>query len=163
VVREVLWYGGAGPEPVTLVLLRDVAGAWRDAALLATAPAASAEFVITGYCRRWSIEVAFFDSKQFLGLHEPRVWSARSVERAHPMAWLVLSVKMLWYAVAGKDGPQVRRQRPWYTGRKEPTFADMLGALRLQLWQARITGTSGTTGPPPEELEMLVHWLSAVR
>jgi hypothetical protein len=163
VAREVLWYGGAGPEPVTLVLVRDVAGPWRDAALLATAPEVSAEFVITGYCRRWSIEVAFFDSKQFLGLHEPRARSAPSVERAHPMAWFVLSVTVLWYAAAGKDGPQVRRQRPWYRGRKEPTFADMLGALRLQLWQGRITAASGATGQPPEVLEMLVHCLSAVR
>ena len=163
VVRDVLWYHGAGPEPVTLVLVRDPAGAWRDAALLATSPDVSAEFVITGYCRRWGIEVAFFDSKQFLGLHEPRVWRERAVERAHPMAWFVLSVTVLWYAVAGKDGARVRRARPWYTRRKEPTFADMLGALRLQLWQGRIAGTSGATEAAPEVLEMLVHWLSAVR
>jgi hypothetical protein len=163
VVRQLLWYSGAGGEPVTLVLVRDVAGPWRDAALLATSPDVSAEFVITGYCRRWGIEVAFFDSKQFLGLHEPRVWSERSVERAHPMAWFVLSLTVLWYAVAGKDGRHVQRQRPWYARRKEPTFADMLGALRLQLWEGRITGTSQAAETPPEVVEMLVHWLSAVR
>jgi hypothetical protein len=163
VVRDLLWYSGAGGEPVTLVLVRDVAGAWRDAALLATGRDVSAEFVVTGYCRRWGVEVAFFDSKQFLGLHEPRVWGERSVERAHPMAWFVLSLTVLWYAVAGKDGKQVRRERPWYTGRKEPTFADMLGALRLQLWERRITGTSGAAEVAPDVLEMLVHWLSAVR
>jgi DDE superfamily endonuclease len=163
VVRDVLWYSGAGGEPVTLVLVRDPAGVWRDAALLATAADVSAAFVVTGYCRRWGIEVAFFDSKQFLGLHEPRVWSARSVERAHPMAWFVLSLTVLWYAVAGKDGPQVQRERPWYTDKKGPTFADMLGALRLQLWQGRITGTSGEGEGAPEVLAMLVNWLSAVR
>ena len=38
----------------------------------------TAALVITGYCRRWSVELAFFDSKQFLGLHDPQVWSARS-------------------------------------------------------------------------------------
>ena len=54
----------------------------RDEALVATDPTASAAFVIQGYCRRWSIELAFFDSKQYLGLHDPRVWSERSVERA---------------------------------------------------------------------------------
>jgi hypothetical protein len=86
VVRDVLWYSGAGTEPVTLVLVRDPAGQWRDAALLATDRAASAAFVVVNYCRRWGIEVAFFESKQFLGLHEPRVWRERSVERAHPMA-----------------------------------------------------------------------------
>jgi hypothetical protein len=72
--------------------------------LLATSSDASAEFVIAGYCRRWSVEVAFFESKQFLGLHDPRVRSEAGVGRAHPMAWFVQSVTVLWYAVAGKDG-----------------------------------------------------------
>jgi DDE superfamily endonuclease len=163
VVRDVLWYHGAGTEPVTVVLVRDLTGAWRDAALLATSRDVAAEFVVTGYCRRWSVEVAFFDSKQFLGLHQPRVWCARSVERAHPMAWFVLSLTVLWYAVAGKGGRQVQRERPWYRGQKGPTFADMLGALRLQLWQGRITGTSGVGEETPEVLGMLINWLSAVR
>ena len=89
VVREVLWYAGCGESPVVVVLVRDPLGQWRDEALVATDPTVSAEFVIQGYCRRWSIELAFFDSKQYLGLHDPRVWSERSVERAHPMAWFV--------------------------------------------------------------------------
>jgi hypothetical protein len=163
VVRDVLWYRGAKGGPLTLVLVRDLAGEWRDGALLATATTVAAELVIAGYCRRWGVEVAFFDSKQFLGRHEPRVWGERSVERAHPLAWFVLSLTVRWYAGAGKDGKQVRRRRPWYTGRKEPTFADMLGALRPQLWEGRITGTSEAAEAPPEVLEMLVHWLSAVR
>jgi hypothetical protein len=163
VVRDVLWYSGAGTEPVTLVLVRDREGQWRDAALLATDRGVTAEFVVANYCRRWSIEVAFFDSKQFLGLHEPRVWCARSVERAHPMAWFVLSLTVLWYAVAGKEGRPVRRHRPWYKGKKSPTFSDMLGVLRLQLWEGRISGTSGDGDRPSEVLEMLVDCLSAVR
>jgi hypothetical protein len=163
VVRDLLWYSGAGSEPVTLVLVRDPAGQWRDAALLATSTDVSAEWVISGYCRRWSLEVAFFDSKQFLGLHEPRVWSERSVERAHPMAWFVLSLTVLWYALAGRHGRQVRRERPWYKDKKGPALADMLGALRLQLWEGRITRTSGEGEAAPEALQMLVNALSAVR
>src|SRR5450432_366020 len=73
VIRDVLWYTGAKTEPVSLVLVRDVAGVWRDEALLATSSDVSAEFVIAGYCRRWSVEVAFFESKQLLGLHDPQV------------------------------------------------------------------------------------------
>ena len=89
VIRDVLWYRGCKTEPVMVVLVRDPLGQWRDEALVATDPTVSAEFVIQGYCRRWSVELAFFDSKQYLGLHDPRVWSERSVERAHPMAWFV--------------------------------------------------------------------------
>src|SRR5512135_281893 len=51
---------------------------WRDEALVATDPSVSAEFLLQGYCRRWSVELTFFDSKQYLGLHDPRVWSERS-------------------------------------------------------------------------------------
>jgi len=162
VVRDLLWYGGAGGEPVTLVLVRDVAGAWRDAALLATAPDVSAEFVIAGYCRRWSIAVAFFDSKQFLGLHEPRVRSERSVERAHPMAWFVGSLTILWYCVKGHEGSHVVKDRPWYTRKITPTFTDMLGALRLQMWESEVFGASGEEPPSPECIQRLLHKLAAV-
>ena len=166
VVRDVQWYAVSGPELVSLVLIRDVAGQWRDEALVATSRDVSATFVIAGYCRRWGIEVAFRDSKQVLGLHDPQVRVERSVERAHPMAWFVASLTVVWYAASGKDGPQVHRDRPWYTQKTTPAFADMLGALRLQLWENRITRVSKTTEPNtdmPEILKTLTHWLAAVR
>jgi hypothetical protein len=105
---------------------------------VATDPAISASFVILGYCRRWSVELAFFDSKQFLGLHDPRVRSERSVERAHPMAWFVGSLTILWYCVKGHEGSHVMRDRPWYENRLTPTFTEMLGALRLQMWEHEV-------------------------
>ncbi|MCA1693228.1 MAG: hypothetical protein LC749_00050 [Actinobacteria bacterium] len=142
--------------------MRDPLGQWRDEALVAADPSVSAAFTIQGYCRRWSIELAFFDSKQYLGLHDPRVWGERSVERAHPMAWFVGTLTILWYAVGGHAGPQVDRDRSWYPQKVTPTFCDMLGALRLQMWQHRVYGTSGTGSPSPECLEMLLRTLSAV-
>ena len=81
VVRNVLWYRGCKSQPVRVVLIRDPLGSWRDEALVATDPTVSAEFVIQGSCRRRRVELAFFDSKQYLGLHDPRVWSETSVER----------------------------------------------------------------------------------
>jgi hypothetical protein len=163
VVRDVLWYSGSKTEPVSLVLVRDPKGQWRDEALLATSGDVSAEFVVSGYCRRWSIEVAFRDSKQFVGLHDPQVRSARSVERTHPMSWFVSSVSVLWYAAVGQRGKQVRRERPWYRHKRTPTFADMLGALRLNLWDERITNRSGKTTPTPKILNTLVNALATVR
>ncbi len=162
VIRDVLWYRGSKDEPVMVVLVRDVAGECRDEALVATDPGASAAFVILGYCRRWSVELAFFDSKQFLGLHEPQVRSERSVERAHPMAWLVGSLTILWFCRCGHEGSQVERERPWYTKKVTPTFTDMLGALRLQMWEHEIYGESGEEMPSPERIRSLLHKLSAV-
>ena len=120
-----------------VVLVRDPLGQWRDEALVATDPRASAAFVILGYCRSWSVELAFFDSKQYLGLHDPRVWSERSVERAHPMAWFVGSLTILWYCLAGHEGSHVVASGRGTRQKVTPTFTDMLGALRLQMWEHR--------------------------
>ena len=127
-----------------------------------TDPTVTAAFLIQGYCRRWSIELAFFDSKQYLGLHDPRVWSERSVERAHPMAWFVGTLTVLWYCAEGHQGPQVVRDRPWYTKKVTPTFTDMLGALRLQMWESEVFGESGEEAPSPELIAALLHRLAAV-
>lgn len=162
VIRNVLWYTGSKTEPVSVVLVRDPKGLWRDEVLLATSAEVTAEFVVSGYCRRWSIEVAFHDSKQFVGLHDPQVRCEKSVERAHPMSWFALSVSVLWYAVVGKNGKQVHRDRPWYKHKKSPTFADMLGALRRNLWDERIIKMSQNTMPSPEILDTLVNSLAAV-
>jgi hypothetical protein len=162
VIRDVLWYRGCKTDPVAVVLVRDPAGQWRDEALLTTDASASAAFVIQGDCRRWSMELAFFDSKQYLGLHDPRVRSTRSVERAHPMAWFVGSLVVLWYCLEGHAGPHVVRERPWYRSKVTPTFTDMLGALRLQMWQHEVFGASGEDVPSPECVERLIHRLAAV-
>jgi hypothetical protein len=162
VIRDILWYRGSKTDPVAVVLVRDPLGRWRDEALVTTDPSASAAFVIQGYCRRWSVELAFFDSKQHLGLHDPRVRSERSVERAHPMAWFLESLVLLWYCVDGHRGSQVERDRPWYTSKVTPTFTDMLGALRLQMWEHKIYGESGEEVPSPECIRRLLHTLSAV-
>jgi DDE superfamily endonuclease len=162
VIRDILWYRGSKTDPIAVVLVRDPLGQWRDEALVTTDPSVSAAFVIQGYCRRWSVELAFFDSKQHLGLHEPRVRSEQSVERAHPMAWFLESLVILWYCVDGHRGSQVERDRPWYTKKVTPTFSDMLGALRLQMWEHKIYGESGEEVPSPECIRRLLHTLSAV-
>jgi DDE superfamily endonuclease len=135
VVQPVCWYASAGPQTLQVVLVRDPAGAWRDEALLATDLTLSADEVILGYMRRWSVEVAYCESKQLLGLHDPQVWKEESVQRAHPMAWFVAAVVVLWYVLHGAEMETAERERPWYKHKLSPTFADMLACCRLHLWQ----------------------------
>jgi hypothetical protein len=71
VIHEVCWYTAAGSVPVQIVLVRNPKGKWRDEALVSTDLSLSAQEMITGYCRRWSVEVAFCDAKQMLGFHDP--------------------------------------------------------------------------------------------
>ena len=161
-IRNVLWDRGSKTEAVLVVLVRDPLGQWRDEALVCTDPTVSAPFVILGYCRRRSVGVAFFDGKQHLGLHDPRVRSERVVERAHPMAWFAGSLTIPWYCVKGHEGCHVVEGRPRYTTKITPTFTDMLGALRLQMWESKVYGESGEEAPSPGCIQSLLHKLAAV-
>jgi hypothetical protein len=145
VVADVRWYDSAGTRPLQVVLVRDPAGQWRDEALLCTDLGMTAQEVILGYMRRWSVEVAYCDSKQFLGFHEPMVWCAAAVERAHPMACFTGSLVLLWYAQTGHAQESAQRERPWYKHKVEPTFADMLACARLHLWQHWLEGEDDAT------------------
>jgi hypothetical protein len=84
------------------------------------------------------------------------------VERAHPMALFVGSLVVLWYCLRGHEGSQVLRERPWYRDKVTPTFTDMLGALRLQMWEHKLFGESGEEAPSPECIKRLLHTLAAV-
>lgn len=163
VLRGVLWYTGCKEERVAVVLVRDPSGSWRDEALLSTDMTLSVEAIVVGYCRRWSIEVAFRDAKQYLGMQDPQVWCASSVERAHPMGFFCLSLAVLWYSKHGQDLPEVRRARPWYETGGLVTFSGMLGKLRLAIWGQRYFNEMGDAVGGTHLLDNLLHCLAAVR
>src|SRR6476660_5737508 len=48
---------------------------------------------------------------------------------------IVGTLTIQWYCVKGHEGSHVERERPWYEDRVMPTFTDILGALRLQMWE----------------------------
>ena len=171
-VRDVLWYTAAKGDRLRLVLVRDPRkeekGRWRDLALVCTDPSMGVAEVIEGCCRRWSIELAFHDCKQHLGLADPMVRKEESVQRAHAMACFCCSLTALWYAGEGDaaEGPQ--RERPWYAEAKKRgvAFTDMLGALRLALWEGRFLGGRGDSeehAPTPGILKTLLNYIAAVR
>jgi hypothetical protein len=153
VVKGVCWYPAAEARKLQLVLVRDPEGVWRDELLLSTDVSLSAQEVIGAYLKRWSVEVAYADSKQMLGLHDPMVWSELAVERAHPMAWFVGNLVVVWYARYGRDEEQAHWQRPWYNHKPGITFADMLATLRLHLWR------SAYDDAPEGERNRLLDWL----
>ena len=160
VIRDVCWYQAAGSQAVQLVLVRDPKGEWRDEALLSTDRSLTPQEVIAGYCRRWSVEVAFCDSKQMLGFHDPAVWCANSVKRAAPMSWFIGSLVVLWYAVVGRECQPARRHRPWYRHKPEPTFADMLGACRFHLWRHWLNEGCASRADFAAKWEWLLEYLA---
>jgi hypothetical protein len=145
---------------VQLVLIRDFDGVWRDEVLLSTDQTLAAEEVINGYFQRWSVEVAYAESKQLLGFHDPQVWCENSVERATPMAWFVGVVVTLWYALEGVGKEQVRRERPWYRNKPDPTFADMLATCRYDLWNEWLKPNSGSQAEFHPQIDWLLKYLA---
>jgi hypothetical protein len=135
----------AAPErPLRVVAVDPLSGGRGRQAFYSTCHEASAEQVIAWYASRWSIEVMNHDSKQHLGFQEPQGWSRKSVQRTAPMAMLLYSLVVLWFAREGHCHYQPL-DCPWYTSKADPSFADMLAtlrrrSLRQKLFELRLTG-----------------------
>lgn len=87
--------------------------------------------VLGGYAGRWSIEEAFLGAKQHLGFEEPQGWSRQAVLRTAPMAMLLYSLVVVWFARGGHAFYQ-QPYRPWYLQKARPSFADMLATLKQE-------------------------------
>jgi hypothetical protein len=140
---------------VRIVLVRDPAGKRHDEAFFCTDVAASPSFVLEGYARRWTIEVTFHDSKQFLGFAHPESQSARAVARTAPMALVVYHPVLFWSAAEARQGRTPSwGDRPWYRTKTAPSFPDLLTALRHASWQAGgpapISSPSAPASAPPK-------------
>jgi hypothetical protein len=153
VIKEVCWYPAAGQRQMQLVLVHDPARQWRDELLLSMDLKLSAEDVILGYMRRWSVEVCYWESKELLGLHDPQVWNELAVQRAHPLAWFVGGLVLVWYAKYGQAEEQAHWDRPWYKRKVGTCFADMLATMRLHLWRNAFQEAT------PEERNDMLDWL----
>lgn len=112
-----------------IVATEALRGGRGEEAFYSTATDVEAEQVLKWYADRWSIEVTNHDSKQYLGFEEPQGWTRLAVERTAPIAMLLYSLVLIWFAKAGHvDFQPVLR--PWYTREHSASFADMLGWLR---------------------------------
>ncbi|MDT4993020.1 MAG: hypothetical protein QOH97_2912 [Actinoplanes sp.] len=97
------------------------------------------------YAARWAIEVTFFDTRQTLGVGQARNRTAQAVTRTWAFGMYVCTIVMLWYTVSGHRSQVVNDRcihAPWHLSETDPSFADMLTALRRassppDLWGSR--------------------------
>jgi hypothetical protein len=149
-------YVHAAPErPLRVVAVEAVKGGRGQEAFYSTRSDATAEQVIVWYAMRWSLEVTNHDSKQHLGFDEPQGWTRRSVERTAPLAMLLYSLIVLWFA---REGHRSWRPHicPWYTSKTTPSFADMLSTLR-QLSVRQQVMTLALGGPGSRKIQQLLE------
>jgi hypothetical protein len=122
----------ADPDrPLKVVAVEPLSGGRKPQAFFSTCPTDSIEQVLTRYAARWSLEVTHHDAKGQLGFEEPQGWTRRAVQRTAPTAMLLYSLVVLWFSRDGHRHYQPPR-RPWYLGKTEASFADMLVTLRCQ-------------------------------
>ena len=64
-----------------------------------------------------------------MGLEDPANRVRLAVSRTAPMAFFLYSMIVTWFHTVGHELLTFPK-RPWYTTKKEPSFADMLTTLR---------------------------------
>jgi hypothetical protein len=151
----------AAPQrPLRVVAVEAINGGRGQEAFYSTRHDATPEQVIVWYAMRWSVEVANHDSKQHLGFEQPQGWTRRAVERTAPLAMLLYSLIVLWFA---EEGHRAWRPLhcPWYVSKVAPSFADMLATLR-RLSVRRQVLTLALRGPGSRKLKQLLENTAAL-
>jgi hypothetical protein len=146
----------AAPErPLRVVAAEAVKGGRGQEAFYSTCTDATAGQVIGWYAMRWSIEVMNHDSKQHLGFEQPQGWTRQSVERTAPLAMLLYSLIVLWFA---REGHRSWRPFicPWYKTKTAPSFADMLSTLRRLSVRQHVL-TLALSGPGSRKIQLLLE------
>jgi hypothetical protein len=101
-VRDVEARLYTGPNrPLRVVAIEPLSGGRGKQAFYSTVHDATVEQVLLWYAMRWSTEVTFHDAKQHLGFEQPQGWTRRAAERPAPMAMLLYSLIVLWFARVG--------------------------------------------------------------
>jgi hypothetical protein len=129
--QTVAYLHQAPQRPVCVVAVEPLQAGCRRRTFFSTCHQATAQQVLSWYAQRWSLEVTFHDVKQHLGFEDPPGWTRPAVERTAPMALLLYDLIVLWYVeyAAHRNPLQVL---PWYCTKSQPSFSDMLMALRRE-------------------------------
>lgn len=158
-----LWYGVYRSRPIRVILLRDTdRTTGYGLAIITTDLNTTAENIISRYAARWSIEVAFADAKQTTGVGEARNRTPKAVHRTVPIGLITQSLIVLWHARHGTDTVTERRtEAPWYTGKTQPAYLDMIIQLRRVIITTRILGPNPDQPTPQETRAVYAAWEQA--
>jgi hypothetical protein len=138
-------------RPLAVVAVEPLRGGRTRQAFYSTVNDATAEQVLAGYAARWAIEVTFHDSEQ------PQGWTRAAAERAAPIAMLLYSLIILWFAECGYQHYHRPPDRPWYPHKPHASFADMLATLRVQSVRDAILPTPPSSPGEKKMANLLIH------
>ena len=156
---QALYYKAGKDRLLTIVLVRDVLGKRPDQMFYCTRLDWNARKILSAYSARWSIEVAFENCKQLLGLEDPANRKEKAVRRTAPMALVLHSLIVVWFHQEGHRHLQFP-DRPWYLRKEEPSFADMLTTLRRRSWQEKFRTLPIKSRLAKKALAQIIEFLS---
>jgi SRSO17 transposase len=144
-------------RPLKVVAVDPLTGGRKRQAFFSTCPDDdTAATLLTRFACRWPIEVAYHDAKGHLGFEEPQGWTRCAVRRTAPLAMLLYSLVTLWFATDGHRHWQPP-QWPWYPGKQQASFADMLATLRCRSIKAEVSSMAPAGQASRKVVNMLLH------
>jgi hypothetical protein len=154
-----LYYKAGKDRLLTIVLVRDLTGGRPDQMFYGTRTDWDARAILSHYARRWSVEVMHANAKQMMGLEDPSNRTPLAVERTAPVGLVLYSLTLIWFH---RDGHRWLSypDRPWYPGKAEPSYADILAALRRASWRDQFAGVDWGRGGQETPLAQLIEFVS---
>lgn len=147
----------AAPDrPLKIVAVEPLSGGREPQAFFTTCPDDTAETVLSEYASRWSLEVTYHDAKGQLGFEQPQGWTRWAVRRTAPVAMLLYALIVLWFNREGHRHYQPL-MRPWYIGKSQPSFADMLATLRCQSVKQEVLSMHLHGSGSKKVVKILIH------
>lgn len=102
--------------------------------VLCTDEALAKESILEQGARRWPIEVWNREVKQIFGFADSSAWSKKAVLRTAPWVALVSGLIVVWFHRIYVKGINIPiPERPWYIGKTDLSFADLVRAAQETL------------------------------
>lgn len=182
-----LWYRVAGSRLVRMIVTRDPKGRIEDRAYFVTEATLGVKEIAQSFSMRWTQEEMHRNIKQYLGLEDPqngwwrrpkgkrrnkripgpqphKTRGAKAVGHTVPFILTTYALVVLWYLANGcaeDDIARARARAPWYRDKHEPSFGDMLAALRRSLWTERSFSEPSTGQDSTKRDAVLIDYLCA--
>ena len=154
-----LYYKAGKDRLLTIVLVRDTEGGRPDQMFYCTRLDWDVRTILSHYAARWSVEVMHFNAKQMMGLEDPANRTPRAVERTAPLGLALYGLTLIWF---DRDGHRslLFPDRPWYPSKEEPSYADILAALRRESWRGQFAGVDWEGDGQETPLAQLIEFVS---
>ena len=157
-----MWGAEGTPVPIRWVLVVDPSGKMDPLPLMSTDLEMAPEEIIELYIDRWGLEVTFEESREHLGVETQRQWSDQAIARSTPVLMGLYSlVCLMGNRLIGKGKLKVEKAA-WYQ-KDHATFADLLRAVRMELWRDSLISQKAKISPSEENIPSeMAQWAELI-